>query len=59
VLADPIKPTLTALGTKCVETLKLKRDEPLSNFAFKFNLRRFIKAKLSNVTYHGDNTSLW
>ena len=24
--------------------MKLKCEEPLSNFAFKFNLRRFIKA---------------
>ena len=38
---DPIKPALTAPGTK---RLKLKYDEPLSNFAFNFNLRRYIKA---------------
>ena len=36
----PIKPTLKAPGTK---RLKLKYDEALSNFAFKFNLRRYIK----------------
>jgi hypothetical protein len=35
---DPIKPTLKAPGTK---RLKLKYDEPLSKFAFKFNLRRY------------------
>ena len=35
---DPIKPTLKAPG---IELLKLKFDEPLSNFAFKFNLRRY------------------
>ena len=36
---DPIKPALKAPGTKC---LKLNCDEPLSNVAFKFNLRRYI-----------------
>ena len=35
---DPIKPTLKPPGTK---RLKLKCDEPLSNVAFKFNLRRY------------------
>ena len=34
---DPIKLTLKAPGS---ERLKLKYDEPLSNVAFKFNLRR-------------------
>ena len=38
VQVDPIKPTLKAPGTK---RLKLKCDEPLSNFAFNFNLRRY------------------
>ena len=37
---DPIRPTLKAPGTK---RLRLKSDEPLSNFAFKFELRRYIK----------------
>jgi len=36
---DPIKPMLKPTGTK---HLKLKRDELLSSFAFKFNLRRYI-----------------
>ena len=36
---DPIKPTLTAPGTK---RLKLKSCMLLSSFAFKFNLRRYI-----------------
>ena len=40
---EPIEPTLKALGTK---RLKLERDEPPSNFAFKFNLRRFVEAWL-------------
>ena len=39
VQVDPSKPTLTAPGTK---RLKLKCDEPLSNFAFKCNLRHYI-----------------
>ena len=38
---DPIKPTLKAPGIKL---LSLKYDKPLSNFGFKFNLRRYIKA---------------
>jgi hypothetical protein len=40
VQVDPIKPTLTAPGSK---RLKLKHDEPLSSSAFKFNLRRYTK----------------
>jgi len=39
VHVDPIKPTMQAPGIKL---LKLKYDKPLSNFAFKFNLRRYI-----------------
>jgi len=38
VQVDPIKPMLKAPRIK---RLKLIRDEPLSNFAFKFNLRRY------------------
>ena len=38
VQVDPIKPTLKAPGTKL---LKLKYDDPLSNIAFKFKLRRY------------------
>jgi hypothetical protein len=38
VQVDPIKPTLKAPGTK---RLKLDHDEPLSNFAFKINLRHY------------------
>ena len=41
VQVDPIKPTLKAPGSG---RLKLKCDEPLSNFAFKFNLRRYTQA---------------
>jgi len=40
VQVAPIKPQLKAPGTK---RLKLKHDGPLSNFAFKFNLRRYSK----------------
>ena len=35
---DPIRPTLKAPGTM---RLKLKYGKPPSNFAFKFNLRRY------------------
>ena len=41
---DPVKPKLKPPGTK---RLKLKYDEPLSKFAFKFNLRRYIKASIA------------
>jgi len=37
VQVDPVKSTLKAPGT---QRLKLKHDETLSNFAFKFDLRR-------------------
>jgi hypothetical protein len=37
VQVDPIRPTLKAPETK---RLNLSYDGPLSNFAFKFNLRR-------------------
>ena len=50
---DPIKPTLKAPGIKL---LQLKCDKPLSNFAFKFNLRRYTTvvvaaALLATVPY--------
>ena len=38
VQVDPIKRTLKAPGT---QRLKLKHDEPLSSYAFRFNLRRY------------------
>jgi hypothetical protein len=40
VQVDRIKPLLKAPGT---ERLKLKYEELLSNFGFKFNLRRYSK----------------
>ena len=43
---DPIKPNLKAPGSK---RLKLKYDEPLSNFAFNFNLRRYIEAEDARI----------
>ena len=46
---DPIKPTLKAPGTK---RLKLKNDVPLSNFAFKFNLRRYNKRDNARLPQH-------
>jgi len=42
VQVDPIKPTLKAPGT---ERLKLKYEEPLSDFGFKFNLRRYTEVE--------------
>jgi len=38
VQVDPIKPTLKPPGSK---RLKLEDEKALSNFAFKFNLRRY------------------
>jgi len=46
VQVDPMKPTLKAPGTK---RLKLQYGEPLSNFAFKFNLRRYNLAGLAGA----------
>ena len=49
---DPIKPTLKAPGT---ESLKLKYYRPLSNSAFKFNLRRYHENETGGVfigTHH-------
>ena len=43
---DPIKPTLKAPGT---ERLKLKYEELLSNFGFKFKLRRYIEADVGET----------
>jgi len=43
---DPIEPTLTAPGTM---PLKLKCDELVSSCAFKCNLRRFTKVRLTVV----------
>ena len=45
VQVDPIKPTLKAPG---IRRLKLIRDEPLSNRAFQFKLRRY------NVSIRGN-----
>jgi len=42
VQVDPIKPKLKLPRTK---RLKLQCDEPLSKFAFKFNLRRYTMAR--------------
>jgi len=40
VQVHPIEPTLKTPGT---ERLKLENEQLLSNFAFNFNLRRYIK----------------
>ena len=44
VQLDPIKSTLRA---PVIKRLKLNYDEPLSNFAFNFNLRRYNLASCS------------
>ena len=44
---DPIERTLKAPGP---EYLKLEYDKLLSTFAFKFNLRRFTKARTRGRT---------
>ena len=44
VQVDPVKPKWKPPGTK---RLKLKCDILLSNFAFKFNLRRYTMARTS------------
>ena len=48
---DPIKPTLKALGT---ERLILKCDKLLSNYAFKFNLRRYTMEEELETDTHND-----
>ena len=53
---DPIKPTLNAPGS---ERLKSKFENPLSNFAFEFNLRRYIQVTEwldSNLLAAGSHT---
>ena len=47
---NPIKLTLKAPGTK---RLRLKHDEPLPSFAFKFNLRRYNKADAVKLSASG------
>jgi len=46
VQVDPNSPTLKASGTK---RLRLTSDEPLSNVAFNFNLRRNIEENMYHV----------
>jgi len=53
VQVDPVKPTLKAPGYK---HLKLKHDKPPSNYAFKFNLRRFT---LGCFNLHGGSWGWW
>jgi hypothetical protein len=48
VQVDPIKPKLKPPGTK---RLKLKSDEPVSSFGFKFNLRRYIMGSIKDDRY--------
>jgi hypothetical protein len=56
VQVDPIKPKLKLPGTK---HLKLKCDEPLSNFAFKFNLRRYDMTRSDRITKLKKNGNNW
>ena len=49
---DPIRPKLKAPGTK---RLKLKSDELLSNFAFKFNLRRYTEVPVLPLPQQPDH----
>jgi len=46
VQVEPIKSTLKAPGSM---RLKLDYDCPLSNFAFKFHLRRYTKRALNQA----------
>jgi len=43
VQVDSIKPMLKTPGTILYKLLKLRYDEPLSNFGFNINLRRYIE----------------
>jgi len=53
VQVDPIQHTLKASGT---ERLKLKQDEVLSSFAFKFNLRHYTSASAVERASQGGKT---
>ena len=48
VRVEPMKSKLKAPGTPGTKRLKLKHDNLLSSFAFKFNLRRYITAFLND-----------
>jgi len=51
VQVHPIKPTLKAPGIKL---LKLKYDEPLSKFAFKSNMRRYVEVTVMLINQPDD-----
>jgi len=53
---DPIKPMLKAPGTK---HLKPKCAEPPSNFAFKFNLRRYSVVSGYNAAGSSQGMNIW
>ena len=50
---DPIKPKLKAPG---YTRLKLRYDEPPSNFAFKFKLRLYMKVKPFGPAFDGKSS---
>ena len=56
VQVDPIKPTLKSSGTK---RLILECDEPLSNFAFNFNLRRYTLWMIAALVVTGFDEVGW
>ena len=47
---DPIKPTLKAPGSMLS---KLRYDGPVSNFAFNFSLRRYMKGQFWSCSLAG------
>ena len=51
---EPFKPTLKVPGTK---RLKLKSNEPLSSFAFEFNLHRYNKVAFDYQVLEGDEAN--
>jgi len=57
VQVDPMKAVLKAPGT---ERLKLKYDELLSSFAFKFNLRRYKEEGMTaGAGAYGEHAANW
>jgi hypothetical protein len=51
-----IKTQVESAPGVCNQRLKLKCDEPLSNFAFNFNVRRYTSGLFNAGKYHGAAT---